>query len=562
MLIFCLILISAVTGWWFATIEIPSAYSGISTSGAIGKRYLGTVIVLLAIAGAWMFGGRLSDDIHFRTGLTTPVSSMVVALSASLATLISFRFSKYTSICYGIFGALLAWTFFKTGSFLYVYTFKLLLSWMSAPVTALLISISLYKTYRYFILKSNVHLFSLMRNLRICLIIVAIAFSLAIGMNNGAMLMVLNKTVSPGFNYTAFAYPVDEQMILFAGSILCIALLFWKKTGSKIKEMAFRTYDTNIEATLVILLSVTVTIIFYSFSDLAGKVGLQVGPVSISGVTLGAFAGINYVKRKEWPESGIGWKLPASVILTPLLAFIFAYAALNMIKPDILSINDENILGASDSINITPAVIILSIFICLFLVVIYMRKQRKIRELIQLNLSENRHELFESQKVISTLEIKTIVAENEHLNHMLELQREELMSVALNISEHKKFLESIYREIKAIKTLDNTGLQQEAISRIEKMLFRKMNFSQEMDSFYDQVETLHKDFTLRLMDKHPRLTEQEKRLIILLRLGFSTKHIASLMNISPKSVEINRYRLRNKLKLGHKEKLTDFVKSI
>ena len=70
---------------------------------------------------------------------------------------------------------------------------------------------------------------------------------------------------------------------------------------------------------------------------------------------------------------------------------------------------------------------------------------------------------------------------------------------------------------------------------------------------------MHKNFVSRLMMRCPTLTEREKRLAILLRLGFSSKEISSLMNIEIKSVETNRYRLRKKLRLDRNENIGTFL---
>ena len=83
-----------------------------------------------------------------------------------------------------------------------------------------------------------------------------------------------------------------------------------------------------------------------------------------------------------------------------------------------------------------------------------------------------------------------------------------------------------------------------------------------MSGFYTQVEELHKNFITKLQERFPDITEQEKRLATLLRLGFSTKDIAGLMNISPKSVEIGRYRLRKKLELTREDNLIQYIKSL
>ncbi|HCT71534.1 MAG TPA: hypothetical protein DF409_11520 [Bacteroidales bacterium] len=89
-----------------------------------------------------------------------------------------------------------------------------------------------------------------------------------------------------------------------------------------------------------------------------------------------------------------------------------------------------------------------------------------------------------------------------------------------------------------------------------------MNFSNETEELYAKIELIHKDFRQKLTVSFPALTEQEKRLAVLLRLNFSSKEIASLMGISPKSAEIARYRLRKKLNLKQGESLTQFIHNL
>jgi PiT family inorganic phosphate transporter len=88
---------------------------------------------------------------------------------------------------------------------------------------------------------------------------------------------------------------------------------------------------------------------------------------------------------------------------------------------------------------------------------------------------------------------------------------------------------------------------------------QKMSFSDEVEEFYLKIEQIHKNFTEKLVERFPGMTENDYRLIKLLRLGFTSKEIAPLLNISTKSVEMNRYRLRKKLGL---EKGTDLIQFI
>lgn len=77
-----------------------------------------------------------------------------------------------------------------------------------------------------------------------------------------------------------------------------------------------------------------------------------------------------------------------------------------------------------------------------------------------------------------------------------------------------------------------------------------------------ESDTTNREFELRLTAKYPRLTAQERKLATLLRLEFNTRQIAGVLNISEKSVEVERHRLRSKMGLERHQNLTDFIKNI
>jgi DNA-binding CsgD family transcriptional regulator len=66
----------------------------------------------------------------------------------------------------------------------------------------------------------------------------------------------------------------------------------------------------------------------------------------------------------------------------------------------------------------------------------------------------------------------------------------------------------------------------------------------------------------KVKEKHPKLTPNDLRLCAYLRLNLSSKEIAPLLNISPRSVEVKRYRLRKKMDLPHDFNLTNYILEI
>ena len=178
-------------------------------------------------------------------------------------------------------------------------------------------------------------------------------------------------------------------------------------------------------------------------------------------------------------------------------------------------------------------------------------------------LAREQAELLEAnRRSLNRLEVEAMQAENDNLRNQLELKRKELISVAMNITEQKEFIHQLYEQLKQIRKVEDAAEKDRMLDKLHTDLSLRMNFTSEIDSFYTQVEQLHKDFGVRLTENFPDLTRQERRLVILLRLDFSTKYIATLMNISPKSVEVSRHRLRAKLGLSREQNLTNFIKTI
>ena len=64
------------------------------------------------------------------------------------------------------------------------------------------------------------------------------------------------------------------------------------------------------------------------------------------------------------------------------------------------------------------------------------------------------------------------------------------------------------------------------------------------------------------MEKHNDLSDKEKKLCAYIKMGMASKEIASLMNISTRSVENNRYKLRQKLGLQSGDDLSEYIAAV
>ncbi|CAK7082735.1 MAG: hypothetical protein BACC_03288 [Bacteroides sp.] len=75
------------------------------------------------------------------------------------------------------------------------------------------------------------------------------------------------------------------------------------------------------------------------------------------------------------------------------------------------------------------------------------------------------------------------------------------------------------------------------------------------------IEDKSKEFIERLTKEHPNLTQGEKYLATMLRVNLSTKEISMISGNSPKTINMNRYRLRKALNLPTEKDLVEYLQN-
>lgn len=98
--------------------------------------------------------------------------------------------------------------------------------------------------------------------------------------------------------------------------------------------------------------------------------------------------------------------------------------------------------------------------------------------------------------------------------------------------------------------------------KINSLLANSLDSEDDWKMFLIKFEQKHHNFFRTLKKSYPLLTNNDLRLCACLKLNMDTKDIASLMNLSVRGVENNRYRLRKKLDLKPTQNLNDFFLDI
>lgn len=175
----------------------------------------------------------------------------------------------------------------------------------------------------------------------------------------------------------------------------------------------------------------------------------------------------------------------------------------------------------------------------------YYKKQREdLLEKAQRELELK--ELENSQKIIKL--------NNEKLRGDIESKNRELATSTMSIIKKNEFLNSIKSELTTEGRLN--------LDKVVKIIDKNLNNTDDWKMFQEAFNNADKNFLKKIKSKHPELTPNDLRLCAYLRLNLSSKEIAPLLNISPRSVEVKRYRLRKKMDLPHDANLTNYILEI
>jgi len=139
---------------------------------------------------------------------------------------------------------------------------------------------------------------------------------------------------------------------------------------------------------------------------------------------------------------------------------------------------------------------------------------------------------------------------------IIEIKNKELTESALQLIEKDELLLEIKKNISKLKTKDKSGDLGKIIQQINS------NSKRDWNEFNARFTSINEGFYKSLHEKFPSLTQKDHKLCALIKLNFSSKDMAQLLGISIESVHTSRYRLRQKLKLGRSENLTEFIARI
>jgi len=165
-------------------------------------------------------------------------------------------------------------------------------------------------------------------------------------------------------------------------------------------------------------------------------------------------------------------------------------------------------------------------------------------------LVEKKQRVFAIAQLENEQEIMKL--KNEKLQNDIESKSRELGTSTMSIIKQNEILNTIKEELNAIKDESN-------VKPVLKIINKTLSNTNDWELFKEAFNNADRDFLKKIKTFHPTLTPNDLRLCAYLRLNLSSKEIAPLLNISSRSVEIKRYRLRKKMNLLHEKSLVEYI---
>ena len=117
-----------------------------------------------------------------------------------------------------------------------------------------------------------------------------------------------------------------------------------------------------------------------------------------------------------------------------------------------------------------------------------------------------------------------------------------------------------YRLIKKRKKEKEIPINQDNFS--PKELIKNLSKTKDWAFFLEKFEVIHPLFFQKMIEKHPKLTPNDLKIVALLRLNVADKKIADLLSIEYSSFRKSKSRLKKKLDIEEEVSVATYILSI
>jgi ligand-binding sensor domain-containing protein len=215
--------------------------------------------------------------------------------------------------------------------------------------------------------------------------------------------------------------------------------------------------------------------------------------------------------------------------------------------------------------NVAIVIYILFILVAMYYLIHYIqfRSEQGAREMKAIKEQEIKEQEIRYQADAKVKEKEIIALKNQKLQYELRHKSQDLASSTMNLIRKNEILLEINNNLDKISLDVSEKADTLAVVRLIRKMQENIQKNIEHDNnwkkFQENFDLVYEDYLKRLGEQYPSLTVSDKKLCAYLKMDLSSKDIAPLLNMSFRSVEMSRYRLRKKLNLDRDVNLTEFL---
>ncbi|VBB48378.1 conserved exported hypothetical protein [uncultured Paludibacter sp.] len=245
--------------------------------------------------------------------------------------------------------------------------------------------------------------------------------------------------------------------------------------------------------------------------------------------------------------------------------YIFKVRAKNLIEP--------NVATAEYSFTILPAwyestfatiiYFLLAIAALLWLIKFVKNKseegakEMEQKKELEMKEQEKRFEEDTNAKKKEITELK-----NQKLQYELRHKSQELANSTMNLIRKNEMLLELNNEIEklnqAVGSKDFEEINKK-LNGMQKHIKENIKHDNDWRVFQENFDIVYDNYLKRLCEKYPNLSGTDRKICAYLKMNLSSKDMAPLLNMTVRSIEMNRYRIRQKMNLDRDTNLAEYL---
>lgn len=170
---------------------------------------------------------------------------------------------------------------------------------------------------------------------------------------------------------------------------------------------------------------------------------------------------------------------------------------------------------------------------------------------------ELRAQLQEEQLKLKAEEAARLQTEQQAILVQKEILQKEVIAGRLHVEQKNKILKGFREHLNLNKNGANKDVE------INRLLREENHLDNDFEEVVVDLKEIHPDFYRKIQQKADnKLTDLDLKYCSYILLKRNNSDIARLLSVEPKSVRMNKYRLKLKLGLGKEDDLEEFIRNL